>query len=268
VVRATGPADDADVVAAALLAAGASAVAEETADVDAGGGAGAVLLTADVRAVPAMPPGWSAEVDDVERGAGLDGWRSHARAVRAGERVVLQPPWLAAEHHAPGDVVVLLDPGHAFGSGSHPSTRLAVTMIQQVVRGGEHVLDVGCGSGVLTVTALLLGASSALAVDVEEAALHATRAVSEANGVAERVEIDSRPVAEVTDTFDLVVANISAATLVELAPALGPRVGEAGSLVLAGFLRHQVDDVRTAYGDLREAGRSDEEDWVALLLAR
>jgi ribosomal protein L11 methyltransferase len=260
VVVATGPAAEAELVADALLLAGASAVAEEAL------GDGRLRLTADPRERPQLPAGWQLEVQEVPAGAGLDEWRAHARPHRVGARIVLQPPWVDATPVGPGDVVVLLDPGHAFGSGSHPTTRLALTAIEQTVRGGERVLDVGCGSGVLAVTALLLGAGAAVGTDLDPAALTAASQVARANGVGRRLEVVASPTAEVPGRYDLVVANISAATLLELAPVLADRVLPGGRVVLTGFLEERAHDVRAAFPDLHATGHEVEEGWAALVL--
>ena len=145
--------------------------------------------------------------------------------------------------------MVLIDPGRAFGSGSHPSTLLALAALEALVLPGSTVLDVGCGSGVLAVAAARLGAGRVVAIDIDPAAHEATLDNAARNGVA--VEVSATPLGEVAGRFDVVVANLLAPTLVELAAPLGERVGEQGS---AGGLRSAPPADRTGVRCLGAAG--------------
>ncbi len=259
-VRVVVPVDEAELAADRLWQAGASAVGEEPA------GPALVALTADVLDVAAVAARWPVEevaVDD----AVLDAWREHAAPVRVGRRIVLQPAWLPAAEVGPDDVVVALDPGRAFGSGSHPATRLAVAALE--AHGpGVHVLDVGCGSGVLAVVAARLGAEAVRAVDVDAEAVRATAANAAANGVADRVEVDCTPVDELAGSFDLVVANIGLRVLVELAPSLLARTTAGGLLVLSGLLEEQVPPALAAYPGTEVVDCPREDGWAAPVLRR
>jgi ribosomal protein L11 methyltransferase len=197
----------------------------------------------------------------------LDTWRPWAHAVRAGERIVVQPVWVEPIGR-PGDLVVELDPGHAFGSGTHPSTRLALAALERLVSPGTAVLDAGCGSGVLTVASALLGATRVVAVDIDPEAVVATADNAARNGVASKVDVSSSPVDQVPGVFDVVVANIGASVLVSLAAALSARVAPAGALVLSGLLDDQWRDVTRAYEDagLTVEWVLDEEGWSAPVL--
>ncbi|MEO7430245.1 MAG: 50S ribosomal protein L11 methyltransferase, partial [Acidimicrobiales bacterium] len=195
----------------------------------------------------------------------LDGWRAWAAPVRAGRRVVLHPAWLPRDG-AEDDLVVLLDPGRTFGSGSHPSTRLVVAALEAHCGPGQRVLDVGTGSGVLAVVAALLGAARVDAIDIEAAAPAVVRANAEANGVRERVTASTMPLSEVTGTFDLVLANIGAGVLRGLANELSARVAPGGLLVLSGLLEDQADAVVAGFVDLTELTRAAEDGWVAVVL--
>lgn len=247
---------DAELAADALWQAGASAVSEEAAP------GGRVRLRADVAAASAVDPRWQPMVIEPDTAAHLDAWRAFARPVVVG-RVRLQPAWLSHEP-APGEVVVQLDPGHAFGSGSHPSTRLALDAVVRVLTPGAAVLDVGCGSGVLAVAAACLGAGAVHAVDIDDGAVRATEANAARNGVSVRVASGSA--ADVSGTYDLVVANIGAGVLIEHADAIAARVAPGGHLVLAGLLDDRTDEVAAAYAGVAEVERAVEEGWAALVL--
>ena len=131
------------------------------------------------------------EVDVSGRGD-LDAWRAWARPTRVG-RLVVRPAWLPSGPLAPADVEIAVDPGHAFGHGGHPSTRLVLAALVERLGGGESVLDVGCGSGVLSIAAVALGAESVRAVDIDPTAVAVTRANALANGMSRRIDVDSTP---------------------------------------------------------------------------
>jgi len=168
--------------------------------------------------------------------------QSQFAPVPIGDRLWIVPTW--CEPPAASAVVVRLDPGMAFGTGTHPSTRLALHFLERTVRGGERVLDYGCGSGILAIAAAKLGAAEVDAVDLDSRALDATRDNARANHVSVRV---STPEALPPGDYDVVVANILANPLILLAPALTARVRSRGRLALSGILAAQAGDVAAAY---------------------
>lgn len=253
---------DVELAADALWQGDPSAVSEEAL------GDGRVRLAADPADPVVIDPRWPVERIEVDSAAYLDAWRAWARPVRAGRRTLLQPAWLPTAEHAEDDVVLVLDPGRAFGSGSHPSTRLVLAVLEDVVADGQRLLDVGCGSGVLAVAACRLGAASAVAVDVDRTAVEATRANAAANGVAGQVTALAGSVAAVDGTFDVVVANIGVRVLVELAPDLVGHTVAGGLLVVAGLLTDQVDAVVAACGGCVEVERREEDGWAVAVLRR
>ncbi|MCX7961387.1 MAG: 50S ribosomal protein L11 methyltransferase [Burkholderiales bacterium] len=177
--------------------------------------------------------------------------------VRAGRRLWVVPSWCTPPD--PGAVNVRLDPGLAFGTGGHPSTRLVLAWLEDTVRGGERLLDYGCGSGVLAIAGLLLGAREALAVDVDSRALDVARANAAANGV--RLAVAAPEALDPTHAgYDVVVANILAATLVALEPEIATRAAPGARIALSGILDAQAADVIAAYAtrfDLAVAARED-----------
>ena len=253
-------ADEAEVVADALWQAGASAVGEEPRPAD-----GVVVLTADLDACPpaiAKRP-HSLTADD---GAWRDGWRSFARAVRAGPFLV-RPPWVDAAVPE-GAVELVLDGGRAFGTGSHPSTVLALAALAGVVAEGMSVLDAGCGSGALAVGVALLGARRVLAVDVDESAVEATAANAARNGVAGRVDVVLGAVENVATPggFDVVAANLGAPLVHDRAGALRSALAPGGFLVLSGMLGDQSDRVAAAYPGMRLVASSESDGWTCAVL--
>jgi len=173
--------------------------------------------------------------------------------------------WIGASWHAApagGRSVVRLDPGFAFGTGSHPTTRLMLGYLERELAGGERVLDYGCGSGILAIAAARLGAGRVAAVDVDEQAIAATRDNASRNSLPVAACL---PDALPGGVYDIVLSNILAQPLILLAPLLAARTAPGGRLALAGLLDAQADEVRAAYRpalELAIAGRIDE--WVLL----
>jgi ribosomal protein L11 methyltransferase len=155
-----------------------------------------------------------------------------------------------------------LDPGLAFGTGSHPTTRLCLRWLRERIRGGESVLDYGCGSGILAIAAAKLGAADVVGVDVDPQAMRASTANATMNDVAARFVPPERLGA---GRFDVVVANILANPLMLLAPALCGRVAHGGAIALSGVLAGQTDDVLAAYAPwFTLAAVREDEGWVLL----
>jgi len=186
--------------------------------------------------------------------------QSQFEPIRISEKLWIVPSWAMAPD--PDAINLVFDPGLAFGTGSHPTTRLCLQWLERTVRGGERILDYGCGSGILAIAALRLGARDALGVDVDPQAL----VVARAN--AARNQIDVRFVdTETTPDFqaDLVVANILANPLILLAPLLAGHLGKGGRIALSGILEAQAEEVMNAYAPwfAMRVSASDE-GWVLL----
>jgi ribosomal protein L11 methyltransferase len=190
-------------------------------------------------------------------------WREFFGVVDYGGRIVIVPSWLADEA-PPGRLAIRLDPGQAFGTGHHETTRLCLAALEGCVRPGVRVLDVGTGSGVLAIASVLLGAGEVEAVDVDPVAAEVARANCAANGVAGRVRVRAGTLDEgAGGGFDVVVANISAAANAALAGAFARATAPGGRLVLSGLLtsdRARVTEAMTAAGFALEAVRV-ERDW-------
>ncbi|MDP6933581.1 MAG: 50S ribosomal protein L11 methyltransferase [Myxococcota bacterium] len=196
-------------------------------------------------------PEW---VEQVEEDWAVD-WKAQFRAIRISERLVVAPPWEAQE----GDLVI--EPGMAFGTGEHPSTRACLEAIDRLASPGMSCLDVGMGSGVLALAAAQRG-MRVRGVDIDADSVRTARANADRNDLV--AEFDDTPLGQVGGRFDLVVANIYAEVLVQLAPDLQRVLG--GRLVLAGILQDRAGLVEEALRDLRLVQRSTDGDWVCLEL--
>ena len=172
--------------------------------------------------------------------------------------------WVGAHwHEPPADrLVVRLDPGLAFGTGSHPTTRLSLRLLESRLRGGERVLDYGCGSGILAIAAARLGAAAVDAVDVDAQAVE----VAATNAAENRVTVRTfLPEALPPDQYDVVIANILAQPLIVLAPLLASLVVRGGRLALSGLLSTQAEEVRAAYAPWIDWSEVQNEDAWALI---
>jgi ribosomal protein L11 methyltransferase len=172
-------------------------------------------------------------------------WLEHFHTMQFGERLWIVPTGFEPPRQRDA-VCVNLDPGLAFGTGTHPTTALCLQWLDGQALQGKTVIDFGCGSGVLAVAALLLGAGQAIATDIDPQALAATADNAVKNGVEERVEC-CLPNRMPTFKADLLLANILANTLIELAGRLADHVRPGGALVLSGILREQARTVMQAY---------------------
>jgi ribosomal protein L11 methyltransferase len=203
-------------------------------------------------------------VDDLDW---TDAWKRHYIPQRIG-RMVIVPSWLVHEG-APGDVVLTLDPGMAFGTGLHPTTRACLELLQEVTPMPHRVLDVGVGSGILSIAALRLGADSAVGYDTDPLAVAAAGDNAERNGLGERLVVRKGTLpGEAGERYPLVLANLVAALIVELAPRLADHLGPGGVLLASGIVTDRANEVIAVLEGaglvLRE--RRDDGEWVALRL--
>ena len=198
-------------------------------------------------------------------GPQLGAWTRHTRPVVIGDRLAVCFTW--SEHDRRGlPNVVEIDPGGGFGTGEHPSTRLLLEELTSRITGGERVLDVGCGSGVLGLCALRLGASTMVGVDIDAQAIEATRRNAALNGFERRVEATAASLDQTEGAFDVVLANIGRAAFVELAPQLIARVSPNGWLAVSGIAPTQCSFVAALLRPLQVIDRRTCDEWSALLL--
>jgi ribosomal protein L11 methyltransferase len=207
-------------------------------------------------------------------------WKAHFPVLRVGRRLVVRPTW-RRHRRADGDVVLALDPGMAFGTGLHPTTRLCLAGIERwadagrfahgaAPRGGTRVLDVGCGSGILAIAAGLFGAGELVGVDPDPIAVAASAANARRNRLAGRLNVRTGSLPSGAGPFDVVLANLIASLLVALAPQLRDELSTGGTLLASGIFVDREPEVREAFAaaGLRVVDRSFEAEWVALTAVR
>jgi ribosomal protein L11 methyltransferase len=267
-------AEDADAVSSSLFDLGAQGVEERDATTLVKGAAGKVTLVASFEtheearaAIEELDDALEPRLEEIVGDAWRDAWKEHFRPFAITPSIVIRPPW-EPYTEKPGEQVLVLEPGRAFGTGLHETTSLVAGALE--AHAGElrdtTVLDVGCGSGILALVAITLGAARARAVDVDPEAVLVTRENATRNGRSDWVETDTAPIEAVEGRFPVVVANIEARVLVPMAPELGKRVAPGGLLVLSGILAPQKDDVRAAYADFALLDTPAKGEWIALVL--
>ena len=196
-------------------------------------------------------------------------WKQHFHVLRVGERTVICPTWRDYEPRK-SDVVITLDPGMAFGTGHHPTTRMCLQLLEAMVKPGLDVLDVGCGSGILSIAAAKLGARRVLGLEIDSVAVRVAKENVRENGIgyALRIAQGSLPHPDVRPlSFDIAVANISAKVVSEMAGELVSAVSPGGKVIASGILMDGKEGVERA---LASAGGILEEtivegDWVTLV---
>lgn len=208
-------------------------------------------------------------------------WRTFSKPIVVGDSLVVAPSWcdeadvleVRDSICQPGVVcdqvrVVSIEPGSTFGMGDHPTTASCLLMIERYLGPGMNVLDVGCGSGILGIVALVLGAAHAHGVDINPASIAVSNANAQSNGVADRWSVSTDALTAISRPFELVVANILAPTLVGLAVDLRRLTADTGVLVISGVLDGHYDHVADALSPLREIEKIECGGWVAVAFGR
>lgn len=226
-----------------------------------------VTREAAEEAIAEIPAELLPRYEEVVGDAWRDAWKEHYKPYAIAEGIVVRPPWEPYDAN-PGEVVLELEPGRAFGTGLHETTRLVARALKAhaAEMAGQPILDVGCGSGILALIALLLGASRAVATDIDPEAIDVTRENATRNGLASRVEAVTRELSEVDLVAPVVLANIEARVLIPMAPELSRHVAPGGLLLLSGILVPQKDEVRAAYPLMELLEAPDLGEWTLLAL--
>jgi ribosomal protein L11 methyltransferase len=201
-----------------------------------------------------------------------EAWLRYASKTRAGGRVVVIAPWYTSYEPAPGEIVVSLETGLAFGSGGHAATQLAVEGLEDVVRPGDRVLDVGTGTGILALVAARLGARTVDAVDIDPVAVRVAQGNVERNGLEGTVRVglgSVGPGQPFAGTYDVAVANNMAGILIELAAGMTDAVRAGGTLILSGMLAFREEEVRQVFEALGWClVRREQSKWVMLIFRK
>ncbi len=269
--------DDSDETSALLFELGAEGVEErdETTLVK-NAAAGKVTLVAAFSnredaeaAIAELDASLTPRYEEVVGDAWRDAWKEHYKPYAIAEGLVVRPPWEPYEAKA-GEKVLELEPGRAFGTGLHETTRLVARAIRAHASEvqGKLVIDVGCGSGILALSAIALGAGRAVAIDNDPEAIDVTRENAARNALTDRVDASTTDVAALDLEAPLVLANIEARVLIPMAKDLQRRVAPGGLLLLSGILVPQKDDVRAAYPDMELLDSPALGEWVLLALRK
>jgi ribosomal protein L11 methyltransferase len=261
----TAPTEESELAADVLWQLGAAAV-EEVADPSGSVSLRAALGEDRVRLVAALEGvRWSWRFEDVDL-AVADTWRQHVGVIDVDDSLRVVPAWLTDSTESFDGLTLSIEPGPTFGLGTHATTRLCLRALRGVIRPGDTVLDAGTGTGVLAIAAVRFGGRSAHGVDINPASLEVVRANAVLNGVADAVTVSVDPLEVITEPFDIVVANILAPVLRELAPDL-TRLARR-RIVLSGLLVERYAEVLDAMRPWRETGLLVEDGWAAVTLER
>ncbi|MBM4311861.1 MAG: 50S ribosomal protein L11 methyltransferase [Deltaproteobacteria bacterium] len=198
-------------------------------------------------------------------------WKSFFQPISITERLVIKPSW--RDYHArPGEVIIELDPGMAFGTGTHPSTRMCLRAIDDLAARllpGARLLDVGTGSGILAIAGAKLGFQDVVGTDIDHTAVRVARKNAEANRVGERIVFATDGLGKIAGVFELVVANILPHILIDLRDALIDHTAGRGYVVLSGILNEKAAPVQEAYAQkMGFVRRLEEEQWCCLIFER
>jgi ribosomal protein L11 methyltransferase len=220
-------------------------------------------------AIAQLDAALSPRYEEVVGDAWRDAWKEHYKPYAIAEGLVVRPPWEPYEAK-PGEKVLELEPGRAFGTGLHETTRLVARAIKAHASevNGKLAIDVGCGSGILALIALSLGAARAVAIDNDPDCIEVTRENAARNNLTDRVDVSTTDVADVTLEAPLVLANIEARILVPMAKDLKQRVASGGLLLLSGILVPQKDEVLAAYADMELIDAPSLGEWILLALRK
>jgi ribosomal protein L11 methyltransferase len=207
----------------------------------------------------------------VEPGDWAEKWKEGLHPIEIGERLTIKPTWCDYPQQT-GRIIISLDPGMAFGTGLHPTTRMCLEALEEMLRftpdAYPDILDIGTGTGILAMAAAALGNGSVTAVDNDPEAVFVAADNLQLNNLAQRIDLAVGGPEILGKRFDLIMANLTANPLIQLASTMARLTKPGGKAVLSGILRHQVDDVFNEYRELgfRLAERRNDEEWSALIL--
>ena len=201
-----------------------------------------------------------------------EGWKKYFKPIPLG-RLTIVPAW-EDYTEAEGEVVIKIDPGMAFGTGTHETTRLVMRLMQKIVNGGECVLDVGCGSGILSIAAARLGAASCFAYDIDPVAVKVAKENVERDGLSDKIEVGVSDLLSGVKLkkggYDVCVANIVADIIIRMLPDIGAYLKPGAPIILSGIVAEREGEVKSFAESLgyRIADSAHENDWAALVISK
>ncbi len=213
---------------------------------------------------------FSIEEETIEDKNWNEEYEKNVPVVEVTDRIVIKPSF-KDYNSKPGQIIITIDPKMSFGTGSHATTKLVIQLIEKYVNGGETVLDVGSGTGVLAISTILLGAQKAIGIDNDEWCLLNGNENVQANNLENKVEIRLAELKDVPeDNFDLIVANINKHILIDIAAELSSKIKETGTLILSGLLNIDEDDIVKIYSafNLKLSEKTAMDEWIALVFKR
>ncbi|NDY73695.1 50S ribosomal protein L11 methyltransferase [Desulfobacter hydrogenophilus] len=198
-------------------------------------------------------------------------WKEYFNVTRITDKIVVKPEWKDYTP-APGEIIIHIDPGMAFGTGTHPTTSMCLALLEEHVTPGKTLLDVGCGSGILMICAAKLGAKAMTGIDVDPMAVDITRQNLEKNGIAFDgvtlgvATLDKTPEIQ----YDIICANIIAQVIAPIMPDIAARLAPDGNAILSGIIQERLTDIYAALDtqDLECVKKSTQDEWVALVVCR
>lgn len=210
---------------------------------------------------------WFLDISTIKEEDWAEGYKKHFRPFFITDSIVIRPTWHDYRVHG-NEKVIVLDPGMAFGTGLHETTRMCARLIEKNLRPGDRFADIGCGSGILSIIAVFLKASRVDAVDIDEAAVEATRQNFELNNAQKMACIKKGGIECLDGTYDIIAANITADVLTGMPAKISCLLDKGGKIILSGIIRDREQDVNNSY--LRfgfvQAARMTMGEWVAMVL--
>lgn len=207
------------------------------------------------------------ELSNVKEEDWANNWKKYYKPHKIGNKVVIKPSW---ESYVPekGDIVLELDPGMAFGTGTHETTSMCIELLENKISPQTRLLDVGCGTGILSIAALLLGAHSAVAVDIDPNAVRAAEENAKTNNVSDRISIIQGDLLDkIEDKYDIIVANIIADVIIDLSKHIDSYLNPGGIFIASGIIKDRINDVEFALAQqgFKITEKKIKGEWVAIV---
>lgn len=201
----------------------------------------------------------SLETGEVEEDDWAESWKKYYKPIKIGQNIIIKPSW-EQYNQSPGDIIIDLDPGMAFGTGTHESTALCIELLEKYVKPGQRALDIGCGSGILAITAAKLDAGEVEAYDIQQLAVDIAADNVKRNNVSDVVKVGKGNLfGRVTGDADIIVANIVADVIIRMSESVEKYLKPGGVFIASGIIRERVDEVAEA---LESRGMTIMEKWL------